>query len=168
LLAGILAIVIGVLLIVSPQPTATYLFWILGIVCLVGGVVALVSILFSRVSWGWKLLGGMIGIILGLALISQPLFAAYLAAAISLWILGAIVIVAGVVLIIMGFSRFFPWALAIAGVLVVVIGALLVLVSVIGPQKAPWVFGVAAIVAGIGVIAAALQSRKPRQLTPPL
>jgi uncharacterized membrane protein HdeD (DUF308 family) len=113
LVVGIVAVVIGVLLILSPRTAATYLFWILGIACLVGGVVALASILFRRVSWGWKLLAGIVAIVLGLALISQPLFSAYLVAAMSLWILGAIVIVGGVVLIIMGFSQFFSWAYAV-------------------------------------------------------
>ena len=167
LVVGILAVVIGVLLILSPTTTANYLFWILGIACLVGGIVALASILFSRVSWGWKLLAGIVAIVLGLALISQPLFSAYLLAAMSLWILGAIVIVGGVVLIIMGFSRFFSWAYAVLGGFVAILGALLILISVVGPQRAPWAFGVAAILAGIGVVAAALQSRKHPQTTIP-
>jgi uncharacterized membrane protein HdeD (DUF308 family) len=159
LLAGILAITLGVLLILSPETTATYLFWILGIACLVGGVVALGSILFSRVSWGWKLLAAIIAIVLGLALISQPLFSAYLLAAMALWILGAVVMLAGVVLVIVAFSGI-GWGYGIVGGLVIVIGALLILGSVIGPQKAPWVFGLAIVVAGIGAIIAALQSRR--------
>jgi len=159
LLAGILAAIIGVLLILSPKTTATYLFWILGIACLIGAVVALGSILFSRASWGWKLLAGIIAIVLGLALISQPLFSAYLVAAMALWILGAVVIVAGVVLIIVAFSGV-GWWYGILGGIAIVIGALLILGSVIGPQKAPWVFGLAIVVAGIGAIVATLQSRR--------
>jgi uncharacterized membrane protein HdeD (DUF308 family) len=159
-LAGIVAVAVGVLLILSPTTTATYLFWILGIICLVGGVVAFASILFNRASWGWKLLAGIVAIVLGLALVSQPLFSAYLVAAMALWILGAVVVAVGVVLIIVGFSRFASWAYALLGVLVAVIGALLILVSAIGPLKAPWAFGVAVILAGIGAIAAALQSRR--------
>jgi uncharacterized membrane protein HdeD (DUF308 family) len=162
LLAGIIAAVIGVLLILSPKTTATYLFWILGIACIIGGAVALISVLFNRASWGWKLLAGGIAIILGLGLISQPLFSAYLLAAISLWVLGAVVIVAGVVLMVPAFSHM-GWWYGLVGVLAMVIGALLILGSVIGPLKAPWVFGVAAIAAGIAAIVATLQSRKRPQ-----
>jgi uncharacterized membrane protein HdeD (DUF308 family) len=158
LLAGIIAVTIGVLLILSPETTATYLFWILGIACLIGGVVAFGSILFTRASWGWKLLAGIIAIVLGLALISEPLFSAYLLAAMALWILGAVVAVAGVVLIIMAFSGV-GWWYGILGGLAIALGALLILGSVIGPLKAPWVFGLAAIVAGIMAIVAALRSR---------
>ena len=158
LLAGILAVVIGVLLILSPETTATYLFWILGIACLVGGVVALGSILFTRASWGWKLLAGILAIVLGLALISQPLFSAYLVAAMALWVLGAVLVLAGVVPIVLAFSGF-GWWYGILGALVIIIGVLLILVSVIGPLKAPWAFGVAAIIAGVGAVVAALRSR---------
>jgi uncharacterized membrane protein HdeD (DUF308 family) len=158
LLAGILAVVIGVLLILSPETTATYLFWILGIACLVGGAVAVGSILFSRASWGWKLLAAILAIVLGLALISQPLFSAYLVAAMALWVLGAVIVLVGVVPIVIGFSGF-GWWYGILGALVIVIGVLLILVSVIGPLIAPWAFGIVAVIAGIGAVVAALRSR---------
>jgi uncharacterized membrane protein HdeD (DUF308 family) len=158
LLVGILAVVIGVLLILSPETTATYLFWILGIACLVGGVVALGSILFSRASWGWKLLAGILAITLGLALISQPLFSAYLVAAMALWVLGAVLMLAGMLLMVPAFSHM-GWWYGVLGVFVVVIGVLLILGSVIGPLKAPWAFGIAAVVAGAGAVVAALRSR---------
>ena len=158
-MAGIIAVIIGVLLIISPKTTATYLFWFLGIACLIGSVVAVGSILFNRASWGWKLLAASIALVLGLALISAPLFSAYLLAAMALWILGAVVIVVGVVLIIMAFSDV-GWWYGILGGLAIALGALLILGSVIGPLKAPWVFGLAAIVAGIMAIVAALRSRK--------
>jgi uncharacterized membrane protein HdeD (DUF308 family) len=162
LLAGIVAAIIGVLLILSPKTTATYLFWILGIACILGGAVALVSILFNRASWGWKLLAGGIAIVLGLGLISQPLFSAYLLAAISLWVLGAVVFFAGVVLMVPAFSHM-GWWYGLLGVIAMLIGALLILGSVIGPLKAPWVFGVAAIAAGILAVVAAFQARKRPQ-----
>jgi uncharacterized membrane protein HdeD (DUF308 family) len=162
LVAGILAAIIGVLLVLSPRTTATYLFWILGIACIVGGAVALISILFRRASWGWKLLAGCLALLIGLGLISQPLFSAYLVAAISLWVLGALLLLAGVVLMVPAFSGF-GWWLGLLGIAVIGFGALLVLGSVIGPQKAPWIFGVAAIVAGVLAIVAAFRLReRPR------
>jgi uncharacterized membrane protein HdeD (DUF308 family) len=160
--AGIVAAIIGVLLIVSPKTTASYLFWILGIACLVGGVVALVSILFRRAAWGWKLLAGLLAILVGLGLISQPLFSAYLLAAISLWVLGAVLILAGMLLMVPAFSGM-GWWYGILGVVAMGLGVLLILGSVIGPLRAPWVFGVAAIVAGILAIVASVQARRRPQ-----
>jgi hypothetical protein len=158
LLGGILGVAIGVLLILSPKMTATYLFWILGAACVAGGAVAVVSILFNRVSWGWKLLGGCLAIVLGLALFSQPLFSAYLVAAMALWILGVVLILVGTVLIIAAFSGF-GWWYGIPGVLVFAAGGLVILGSVIGPLKVPWVYGLAAVIAGVGAVVAALRSR---------
>ena len=48
-----------------------------------------------------KLLAGLGAILLGAAIFSQPLLSAYLLAAMVLWILGATVIVGGIVLILM-------------------------------------------------------------------
>jgi uncharacterized membrane protein HdeD (DUF308 family) len=126
--------------------------------CLLGGVVALGSIPFNQCP-GVKLLAGIVAIVLGLALISQPLFSAYLVAAMALWILGALLILAGTALVIVAFSGV-GWWYGLLGGLVIVIGVLLILISVVGPLKAPWVFGVAFIVAGILAIVAAVQSRR--------
>jgi uncharacterized membrane protein HdeD (DUF308 family) len=159
-LAGILAVVIGVLLILSPKTTATYLFWILGAATFAGGAVALVSIPFRRASWGWKLLAGILAIILGLALFSQPLFSAYLVAAMALWILGVLIIIAGAALVIAAFSGL-GWWYGILGGLAMAVGALVILGSVIGPQKAPWIFGLTFIVGGIPAIVMGVRSRRP-------
>jgi uncharacterized membrane protein HdeD (DUF308 family) len=158
-LAGVLALTIGVLLILSPKATATYLFWILGAACIVGGVVALISILFSRFAWGWKLLTGLVTIPLGLALISEPLFSAYLLAAIALWILGVLLVVAGTVLIIVAFSGV-GWWYGILGGLTMAAGAAVILGSVIGPLKVPWLFGLAFLVGGIGALTAGVRSKR--------
>ena len=44
-------------------------------------MIALISLAFNRVMWGYKLLGGLTAILIGLALVSEPLFGAYLLAA---------------------------------------------------------------------------------------
>jgi uncharacterized membrane protein HdeD (DUF308 family) len=157
-IAGVLVVALGILLILSPKTTSTYLFWILGVTCVAGGVVALVSIIFSRASWGWKLLAGILAIPLGLALVSQPLFSAYLVAAMALWVLGVLLIIAGTVLVILAFSGV-GWWYGILGGFVFAAGALVILGSVIGPLKAPWVFGVAFIAGGILAILSAARSR---------
>jgi uncharacterized membrane protein HdeD (DUF308 family) len=165
LVAGVFLVVIGVLLILSPKNTATYLFWILGIAGIIGGAAVLISILFSRVAWGWKLLAGFLAIVVGLGLISQPLFSAYLVAAISLWVVGAILILAGMMLMVPAFSGM-GWWFGVLGVLAMLIGALLILGSVVGPLKVPWVFGIAAIAAGIAAVVAAFQAKKRPQPGP--
>jgi uncharacterized membrane protein HdeD (DUF308 family) len=161
-LVGVVMVVLGGLLIAAPGTTATYLFWILGIACLVGGAVALISILFRRAAWGWRLLAGCLAIVVGLGLISQPLFSAYLLAAISLWVLGAVLLLAGMVLMVPAFSNM-GWWYGVLGLVALGFGATLILVSVVGPLRAPWVFGIAAIAAGVLAIIAAFQVRERPQ-----
>jgi uncharacterized membrane protein HdeD (DUF308 family) len=162
LVVGIVAMVIGLLLILSPEMTATYLFWILGIAAIIGGAVVLISIAFRPAAWGWKVLAGIIAIVLGLGLIAQPLFSAYLVAAIAVWILGSALIVVGLVLMVPAFSGI-GWWYGLLGAAAILIGALLILSSVVAPVRAPWVFGVVAIIAGILAVVATLQSRSRPQ-----
>ncbi len=159
LLAGIALVIIGVLLIIAPKTAATNLFLILGALCAIGGLGAIVSIAFTRKSWGTRLLAGAGLILLGLALLSQPLLSAYLVAAIILWILGAAIVLVGIFLILQAFS-YAGWLRGVLGALCVIIGAMLILASTIGPLKAPWAYGIAAIAGGIGAIVAAFQQRK--------
>jgi len=73
-------------------------------------------------------------------------------------VLGAVLALAGMLLMVPAFSHM-GWWYGVLGVFVLAIGVLLILGSVIGPLKAPWAFGVAAIVAGVAAVVAALRSR---------
>ena len=159
LLAGIGLAVIGILLIIAPVRAATNLFLVLGVACAVGGIVFIASIWFNRASWVWRLLAGIGVVLLGLALISQPLFGAYLVAAMVLWILGAAVVVGGIVLILWAFS-YAGWVPGILGVLCLILGSMLILGSTAGPLKAPWAFGIAAVAGGIMAIVGAFRLRR--------
>jgi uncharacterized membrane protein HdeD (DUF308 family) len=168
LLTGFAVVIIGVLLIVSPQVTATDLFLVIGGVCIFGGMIALISLAFNRVMWGYKLFGGLAAILIGLALASQPLFGAYLLAAAALWILGVGVLLGGLALVIGGLSyaswtptaRGKAWLGVGLGVVCLIAGFGIVLGSAMGPLKAPWLYGLAVIAAGLGVIAGGLSMRR--------
>jgi uncharacterized membrane protein HdeD (DUF308 family) len=168
LLTGFAVVIIGVLLIVSPRVTATNLFLVLGGVCILGGMIALISLAFNRVMWGYKLFGGLAAILIGLALASQPLFGAYLLAAVALWILGVGVLLGGVALVIGGLSyaswtptaRGKAWLSVGFGGICLIAGFGIVLGSAMGPLKAPWLYGLAVIAAGVGVIAGAFKMRQ--------
>jgi uncharacterized membrane protein HdeD (DUF308 family) len=159
LLGGIVAVILGILLMAWPAATANDLFFVLGVLAIAGGVVALASIFRSRAQWGWRVLAGVLAILFGLALIGQPLFSAYLAAAIILWVLGALFIVVGLVLIIMAFA-YAGWAYGIGGALCVILGAAVVLAAAVGPLKAPWIFALAMIAGGILAVVAAFRMRR--------
>ena len=162
LLAGIALVTIGVLLIITPKTAATGLFLVLGALCALGGLGAIGSIAFTRNQWGTRLLAGAGLILLGLGLLSQPLLSAYLVAATILWILGAAVVLVGIFLILQAFS-YAGWLRGLLGALCLIIGAMLILGSTIGPLKAPWAYGIAAVAGGIAAIVAAIQQKKRPQ-----
>jgi uncharacterized membrane protein HdeD (DUF308 family) len=168
MLTGFAIVIIGVLLIVSPQVTATSLFRVLGGACILGGMIALISLAWNRVMWGYKLFGGLAAILIGLALVSQPLFGAYLLAAAALWLLGVGVLLGGLALVIGGLSyaswtraaRGKAWLSVGFGVVCLIAGFGIVLASAMGPLKAPWLYGLATIAAGVGIIASGLSMRR--------
>jgi uncharacterized membrane protein HdeD (DUF308 family) len=162
LLGGGALVVIGVLLIVTPKTAATNLFLVLGAVCVIGGLGLMVSIAFTRPVRAWRLLAGAGLVLLGLALLSQPLLNAYLVAAMILWLLGAAVVVAGIALILQAFS-YAGWLRGILGALTVIVGGMLILGSTVGPLKAPWAYGIAAVAGGILAIVTAVRQKQQPQ-----
>ena len=168
LLPGFGVVIIGVLLIAAPRDTATGVFMVLGGAAILGGMIALISLAFNRVMWGYKLFGGLAAILIGLALAGQPLFGAYLLAAAALWILGVAVLLGGVALVIAGLS-YASWTptarvkgglMVGGGVICLIVGFGIVLGSAMGPLKAPWLYGLAVIAAGVGVIAGGLNMKR--------
>ena len=74
LVAGIVAALFGLILLVAPGASLVFLVWLLGIYLLVAGVVRIVGIFLDSSSWGWKLVAGILCLIAGLAILSNPLW----------------------------------------------------------------------------------------------
>jgi uncharacterized membrane protein HdeD (DUF308 family) len=74
LLEGIAAVIIGIFLLTSPGITLFALVQITGFFWLIGGIFRIVSIFVESSSWGWKLLGGIIGILAGLVVLQHPVW----------------------------------------------------------------------------------------------
>jgi len=92
LIAGILALVIGGILLWAPKTSAANLYLILvavlGIYWLVEGIFDIVSIFIDHSMWGWKLFIGIISIGAGLYIISYPVVAAVALPRIFVLVLG--------------------------------------------------------------------------------
>ncbi|WP_269848951.1 DUF308 domain-containing protein [Methanosarcina horonobensis] len=72
-LEGIFAVIIGLFLLFSPVKTTITLVQILGIFWLLGGALSILSLLVDRENLGWKLLSGIMGILIGLLVFVYPL-----------------------------------------------------------------------------------------------
>ena len=159
LVFGIVQIIVGVMLLMNPLQVANVLVWAIGLYWLVMGIYYLVSLIWDRRQWGWKLFGGIIGIIAGWFLIdaTAPERLASFGLAIVL-VLG----IQGIIMGIMGLIAAFQgggWGAGIMGGISIVIGILLLGNMWAAALVLPWVIGIFAIVGGIFAIVMAFRMR---------
>jgi len=164
LIAGILALVIGGILLWAPKTSAANLYLILvavlGIYWLVEGIFDIVSIFIDHSMWGWKLFIGIISIAAGMYIISYPIVAAVALPRIFVLVLGIWGLMYGIILLIMAF-RGGGWGAGILGALGIIFGIVL-MVNYSSPGMGLamlWVAAVTGVVGGIALIFMAFRQR---------
>ena len=159
LLEGIAAVIIGIFLLTSPGIPLFALVQITGFFWLIGGIFRIVSIFVDSSSWGWKLLGGIIGILAGLVVLQHPLWSTLLLPAVYVIILGIQGIILGGASLVMAF-RGGGWGTGVLGVLSIILGVVLLLNPLfIGIAVLPFVLGAFALVGGSLAVVAAFMMR---------
>ena len=158
LLEGIAAAIIGLFLLTAPGATLFVLVQVLGIFWLVGGIFRIVSIFIDTTLWGWKLVGGVLGIVAGIVVLQHPLWSSVLVPAIYVIILGIQGLVLGGVNLVMAF-RGEGWGIGILGALSIVFGLVLLFNVWIGVAVLPYILGAVGIVGGDLAIAVAFAMR---------
>lgn len=148
---GILALVTGVLLLISPERTVAILIQFLGIFFLIAGTVELVSIFINKKHWGLKIVVGILGIIAGVLVLQHPLWSTVLVASIMVVVLGFYGLFAGTSMIARAF-RGEGWGVAILGIVAILIGIFLLANTLIGIQLTVTLSGIALVVGGIAAI----------------
>src|SRR5262249_516405 len=103
LLEGIAALLIGLLLLTQTRATLFTIVLFVGVYWLVTGIIELVMMFVDHRQWGWRLFSGVIGVLAGLVVVRDPLWASVLVPATLVWIIG----LAGVVLGLVAFVRAF-------------------------------------------------------------
>ena len=159
LIQGIAAVVIGGLLIARPASTTLVLVVFLGWWWLISGIFDIISLFWNRAQWGWKLVSGILGIIVGGFIIGAPLIgAASLLAAYAL-ILGIGGVVYGVVDIVKAFQGA-GWGRGVLGFFSVIFGLIIAFNLVPAAAALPWVFGIFGVAFGIAAIVMSFQVKK--------
>jgi uncharacterized membrane protein HdeD (DUF308 family) len=158
LLEGIVAAILGLFLLTAPGATLFVLIQVLGIFWLVGGLFRIVSIFLESSLWGWKLVGGVLGILAGIVVMQHPLWSSVLVPAIYVIILGIQALISGGVSLVLAFSGG-GWGAAILGALSVVFGLVLLFNVWIGVAVLPFILGAVGIVGGGLAIAVAFAMR---------
>jgi uncharacterized membrane protein HdeD (DUF308 family) len=166
LLQGIAALVVGVLLLISPTKTVPILIAILGIYWIVGGLFNVIAALAGHVAehkW-WVVVAGVISIIAGLVVLDNTLWASVVIPTLAVIVLGIAALVNGVVTIFAGRrqedGRERSWAGFFLGILYILFGTLLLAEPLLGAIAAVFVIAIWGIVGGIILIVLSLRVRK--------
>jgi len=158
LLEGIALVVLGILFVLSPGITSVVVVEFLGIYWLVVGILRIMSIILDSSLWGWKLFGGVLGIIAGLIVLSHPLWSPLVIGSLIVIVLGIEGLMMGVVSLIQSFQGA-GWGLGLLGAVNVVIGIILLANVWAATLALPWIIGILAIVGGIIAIIGAFQTK---------
>jgi uncharacterized membrane protein HdeD (DUF308 family) len=164
LISGILALIIGSVLLWSPAKTKmeTYLILIvfLGVYWIVEGIFDIVEIFMDHSMWGWKLFIGLISISVGVYIVMYPLATAVALPKIFVLALGVWGLIYGISLLVMAFKGS-GWGSAILGILGIIFGfALTVNYYVAGMGLAMlWTSAAFAVVGGIVLIVKGFRQR---------
>jgi uncharacterized membrane protein HdeD (DUF308 family) len=159
LLQGFAGIILGLMLVTEPGATVLALTTFLGFYWLILGLLALVQVFVDRdTPWIWSLLSGVVGILAGVLVLRHPLLAAITVPTVIVLILGIQGLAMGVLEIIAAFSGggVGPFIL---GAINVVVGILLISSPVVAALALPIVFGVLLLIQGVGLIILAFRVR---------
>jgi uncharacterized membrane protein HdeD (DUF308 family) len=130
LIGGILAFIVGAVLLWSPAKTKAdtwlLLTTLLGVWWLIQGVIDIVSMFTDHRAWGWKLFIGIVSIIAGGYILMYPIAAALALPRIFVLVLGIWGLIYGVVLIALAF-RGGGWGSGLLGALGIIFGIILIL-----------------------------------------
>ena len=151
---GVAAILLGLALLTAPGASSVILVQFLAIYWLISGTIGLVSLIWDRSQWGWKLFGGILGIIAGMAVIKHPMYATVLVGTTLVIFMGILALAFGVMQLVRAFSGG-GWGMGLLGALDVIIGLFLIFNPLGGAIALPIVLGAFLLVGGIaGTIAA--------------
>ena len=153
LVEGIFALIFGLFFLSAPGATSVFAVTVLGFYWFIRGIFSIVEIFIPNTGthWGWLLFMGILGIVAGLVVVRNALYATVFVGTFLIIFLA----VDGLIMGIMGLVRAFMgagWGTGILGVLTIII-AIYLFANVAGATLAlPLVLGVLLIIGGIVAI----------------
>jgi uncharacterized membrane protein HdeD (DUF308 family) len=169
LVRGIIAIIFGVITLLSPASAILALALVFGVYALIDGVVAIAHAVRVRTSfpkWGWLIVQGVLSALAGLAALILPGLVGVLGALVLLWTIVIWNVMHGVSGIYSASGAASGSAKAwgiVAGVLSVIFGIVLGILLLVTPAAAifgfVWLVGVYAIAFGVMLAVTAIQVR---------
>lgn len=161
LFRGIIAILLGILILVWPKIALAILVYIFGAFAIIGGIIAVATALRYTHEEGWALLlvEGILGIVAGVVAFAWPgitvFFFVFLIAAWA-FVTGILELVSAF-MVPLGAGR--GWLLGLTGIVSIIFGVLIAIRPIAGLFAIVWLIGIYAIVFGILFIVRYFQSR---------
>jgi uncharacterized membrane protein HdeD (DUF308 family) len=159
LLQGVAALLIGLLLVTNPAVTVLTLVVFLGVYWLIGGVLDLVSIFVDHAGWGWRLFTGVLGVLAGLLIVRNPLWAGIAVPTTLVYLLAIIGVIVGGAGLVRAFTGA-GWGAGLVGILSIVLGIFLLMRPLVSLEFLVYLIGFWAIVGGIATIVGAFLLRR--------
>jgi len=159
LLEGIVVALFGLILLVAPGASLVFLVWLLGIYLLIAGISRIVGIFLDSSSWGWKLAAGILCLIAGLAVLSNPLWSTTLASTWLVVFVGFLAMLqgaAGLIVALQGGG----WGMGALSVLGILFGLFLVINPLIGVATLTLILAILMLIGGVGAVFQAFRMRR--------
>jgi uncharacterized membrane protein HdeD (DUF308 family) len=158
LVEGIVAALLGFLLLIAPGATLLFLVQVLGFYLFIAGILRLIGIFLDSTLWGLKLVGGVLGIIAGVLVLRHPLWSGALVPTVLVFYIGFLSIFQGGIAIFLAFQGG-GWGAGVLGVLGILFGLILVFNPIIGVATLPFVLGIFMLVGGVVAVVQAFRMR---------
>jgi uncharacterized membrane protein HdeD (DUF308 family) len=159
LVEGLVVALFGLILLVAPGASLFFLVLLLGIYLLVAGVFRIVGIFLDSSSWGWKLVAGILCLIAGLAIISDPLWSTTLASTWLVILVGFLAMLQGVAGLVVAFQGG-GWGMGALSVLGILFGLFLVINPLMGVATLTFILAIFMLIGGVGAVLQALRMRR--------
>jgi uncharacterized membrane protein HdeD (DUF308 family) len=157
---GIVVALLGLVLLVAPGASLVFLVWLLGIYLLIAGISRIVGIFLDSSYWGWKLAAGILCLIAGLAILTNPLWSTTLLASTWLVILvGVLAMLQGAAGLVVAFQGG-GWGMGALSVLGILLGLFLVINPLIGVAALTFILAIFMLIGGVGAVIQAFRMRR--------
>ena len=167
LLRGLVILLMGILLVSRPLPTIVVLVYLLGFYWFFDGIFTLFESIRGRKGhkdWGWGLFVGIISILAGIIVFTQPYVSAVIGATFVIYLVAIMVLASGLWSIITGIRLrkqiSNEWSMILGGVLSAIFALLLMSNPLMSAMTLVWLMGAIALIGGIVLIAISFRIRK--------
>jgi uncharacterized membrane protein HdeD (DUF308 family) len=162
LIQGIIALILGIFFLTSPGMTLLVLITFLGAYWFVSGIFTLFSAAGDEANRGMKILLGILGIILGLAILAYPFYSAFIVPFIFIIMVGVWALVIGGIHLYQGLTGG-GWGVGLIGLLSVIFAFLILFNPYLATLALPFVLGIFGIIFGFAAIIGAFMVRSQQK-----